>query len=866
MDQGIDFSSVTHLEEVHGYIPQAKVKGFTFPFLVCDISGIDEDLVGWKDKHQGYIPHSLFHDAQRITESKILHPIFSIVKEWKPRPENRQQQQQQQPPHVETHITASNGSRARRPSGFMIGAALAISLPFVAGKSLTNEVYAERSTHPGKILVLDVDNTLYRDNNILQLNANGNFGHGIEQQIVQNIHAYCRQHLEMTKEEADQLHHQYGSTIEGLRHSPAQKPPIDMKHFYDTVYHSESMDYSALLKLHQPASSDGLITGYSHFANSQMAELRDLLEQIGSHTDSLNNPLHLYLASNSPSWHVRKVIQALGLLNVNWRGLATPDTDITGPRAENRHKDDSISYPTKASPLLFYQDILDRQEQAEDTKAVLIDDSQINIRVLPTSQWNGILVSQESSLAMALLQALGIINTDAAEKPSSTPFISQEGDCVEYDFSQVQYLQTKNVVDAASMDRTIWHTLASQLRESMILSESKLDNNGGPAAAELQIVDVGAGLLSMLRLILEGNTDGANTAPLPSLLRLIIDKNDGTTKASPIFQTVRYFAYEPNRDLQTHCIKVLQDMGFKGERNNYGDEDEFVFVSSPRNDGDCQVIVHLRLFDYNTNEKDTSQSENTTTMLRPCPHLIVGCCFADLMDPYQFVPSLIHRFLSAISPRHQEDCLCYFPITFQGVTQFVPPQPFEVSPTNRNLPSDTVAFALYSEALEKMGHNLDPRRLVQAMEAFGATEVASASSDWDIDPTLHPYLWQTMLYFFERTASPELLKRGWDAAGWLSRARRKQSPKILVSNRDLLFRIPRLGFAKIAHETATIAPDLKKRAPRQEIITEEIEFTAPFEVSTRKKFGDDLNPNQILSTFILCIGRFCSILHRITFS
>ena len=84
MDQGIAFSSVTHLEEVHGYIPQAKVKGFLFPLVACDITGINEDLMGWKDKHHGYTPHSLVNDVHTITGSKILHPIFSIVKQWDP--------------------------------------------------------------------------------------------------------------------------------------------------------------------------------------------------------------------------------------------------------------------------------------------------------------------------------------------------------------------------------------------------------------------------------------------------------------------------------------------------------------------------------------------------------------------------------------------------------------------------------------------------------------------------------------------------------------------------------------------------------------------------------------------------------------
>jgi hypothetical protein len=84
MDQGIYFRKVTHLEDIHGYIPQVKVKGFLFPFLICHITGIDEDLIGWKDKHHGYSPHSLVHDVQKITGSNVHHAVFSIVKQWNP--------------------------------------------------------------------------------------------------------------------------------------------------------------------------------------------------------------------------------------------------------------------------------------------------------------------------------------------------------------------------------------------------------------------------------------------------------------------------------------------------------------------------------------------------------------------------------------------------------------------------------------------------------------------------------------------------------------------------------------------------------------------------------------------------------------
>lgn len=82
MDQGIDFSRVKTREEIHGYIPQVKVDGFVFPLLACDLEGIDEDFVSWKDTVNGYERHSLVSDARKITLGKTAHPIFSIIKQF----------------------------------------------------------------------------------------------------------------------------------------------------------------------------------------------------------------------------------------------------------------------------------------------------------------------------------------------------------------------------------------------------------------------------------------------------------------------------------------------------------------------------------------------------------------------------------------------------------------------------------------------------------------------------------------------------------------------------------------------------------------------------------------------------------------
>mmetsp|Transcript_37390 Transcript_37390/g.112020 ORF Transcript_37390/g.112020 Transcript_37390/m.112020 type:complete len:983 (-) Transcript_37390:2665-5613(-) len=81
-DQNLKFTDVKHRQEVHGYVPQNHEPGFSHPLLACDLRGVDEDLIGWRDHQHGYSFHNLYDDACAILGGRPFNPAFSIVRQW----------------------------------------------------------------------------------------------------------------------------------------------------------------------------------------------------------------------------------------------------------------------------------------------------------------------------------------------------------------------------------------------------------------------------------------------------------------------------------------------------------------------------------------------------------------------------------------------------------------------------------------------------------------------------------------------------------------------------------------------------------------------------------------------------------------
>jgi hypothetical protein len=259
----------------------------------------------------------------------------------------------------------------------------------------------------------------------------------------------------------------------------------------------------------------------------------------------------------------------------------------------------------------------------------------------------------------------------------------------------------------------------------------------------------------MLEMVINGKED---KAPLVKLV-------NGVEK-------VEYHAYESNLELFQSCLDKLYELGFaKTPRNEPRNGDTYVFRNVERD-----IVLHLHWYDYQKEEKGRGLD---------APHVIIGCCFADLMEPGALVRSLkflTERMKTKTSP------LVYFPITFGGTTQFLPSQPFCKS-SRGWIPSDTCAFRSYSKCLsDDQGHNLDPSLLVDAFEQYGGELLKQGRSDWIINKEVDSDFWDAMLYFFGTVAAPKLMEQGWDSVGWIGRSRNGPG-RITVKNVDLLFRL-----------------------------------------------------------------------------
>ena len=86
-DRRINFSDVTNIS---AYIPQVPSDVFSYPLFVCNMEGIGEEVIDWRDPRRPHAFYDLTKDAEKILEGIDVgdRVIFSQMKHWPPQSQN----------------------------------------------------------------------------------------------------------------------------------------------------------------------------------------------------------------------------------------------------------------------------------------------------------------------------------------------------------------------------------------------------------------------------------------------------------------------------------------------------------------------------------------------------------------------------------------------------------------------------------------------------------------------------------------------------------------------------------------------------------------------------------------------------------
>ena len=282
------------------------------------------------------------------------------------------------------------------------------------------------------MLVLDIDGTLYDDDCM------------IESSIRDNCHLFAAQ-FGYDSVASDVLHHKYGSTIGGI--VALGKPREIVREYYNEVYPNINMDKLRKYNMEPISTSDN--TGY----NSNVHRLHRRSLSLLSKLDH-----KIVIASNSPIFHVKRVLSRLGLANMPVDSIVTPE------RRNGLTKKESE-----------FWDIIFELYPKEQYKCTLIDDNHHNIETVRSLGMNGIHISPKYSFTDAITEFMGL---------SDHNFI----------FDDIKYLTSKNSIDTRAVSTSVYNKLKDKL-SSLYTKDSKQSHR--------IVIDVGAGLLSMLPSVIK---------------------------------------------------------------------------------------------------------------------------------------------------------------------------------------------------------------------------------------------------------------------------------------------------------------------------------------------------------------------------
>ena len=564
---------------------------------------------------------------------------------------------------------------------------------------------------------------------------------------------------------------------------------------------------SLLRKYSMQHGVNSIHTGYS----SNTAAMRKCLDTL----HDMDCPV--VIASNSPVFHVKRVLTRLGLSNLNVAAYLTPERRGGITKCE----------------AAFWDPLFDLYPKDKYT-CCLIDDNGLNVQLVRTLGMRALRITPRMRLPESIVHFLDILPSHPTErndtKPEDEPW---------FDFDDAAYLEAKNAVDDQSFSASVRADLVQALQRRLgdkinqpILFDG-LDNSnnaGGRKDIVLTVVDVGAGLLNMFSHIQQ----------------IVTDAMSKLVSADGIVVRLQYVAFESNRQLFPIIEqKMLQLYGMSSLQlpDSAGLETADSSTTMVRSfhgklSAQLDAVVHVSSADFMSNEAlrtltqllavETTTAtgghsnkrrflqtaadnggEPTYVEVKSLPvDLIVGCCVADLVPP----PALAAQLLEMAG---DDGSLVYLPITFAGQTKLVrtPPNPSlppasvvggkdengSEEETPLTLPLDADVFRAYHAYLQAQGHHIHPDArypdgLLAALNRYGCSMLSRGDSSWNIPRSQHPHMWRCMMRFLALGTAFSHLKK-WDMKGWFASLlddRASNDSTFVASNIDLLAVFPHI--------------------------------------------------------------------------
>ena len=473
----------------------------------------------------------------------------------------------------------------------------------------------------------------------------------------------------------------------------------------------------------------------------------------------------IVIASNSPSYHIKRVLSRLGLGTLPIACVLTPERCNGYMKTERQFWDPLLKlYPT------------------HKYSCCLIDDNTRNIQAFRKLGYTRTLhINRHFRLPEALVYFLNILPTTlfptSVMSPRDVSLLNKQA----FKFDSTRYLHYKNDIDRASFNIHAKKRLIYELNNDY--NKHAITQN---VEHTYTVVDIGAGIMNMFIEVLDILSRARESNTRPSL-----DSPADTQTAIPLV----YIAYESNTELNHAIVGKLNTLGLRvvNDTSTTTSQVAYTFKGSKTvNNIMFDITVYVLNIDFTSQEaidfiKSPPLSPHISHTTPPHIDLIVGCCVADLVDPRTLVTQLL-EFNS------DGGGLVYLPITFTGTTRLHrPSRVMSEADADAVVASDERVFELYRQHLLARGHHIGVSKLLETITrssslilpplsdngpssivgigsgrsgVTGGTSgdedgevidiessavygkyIAESASNWRISPRDHPYMWSCMMRF-----------------------------------------------------------------------------------------------------------------------